>query len=175
MEYVVLVDREDNEVGLEEKCAAHSYPAKLHRAFSVFILNDRGQLLLQKRNRKKKTWPGFWSNSCCSHPRPNEPIGAAAQRRLHEELGFSCELEFLFKFHYTARFDQDWGENEVDHIFLGYHNGAISPNAKEVAEVAFMDLDELRASMDAERDKYTPWLKICFQRFLDYTVKVRTG
>ncbi len=108
MEYVVLVDEKDNEIGVEEKYAAHKYPGKLHRAFSIFILDDGGQLLIQKRNHGKITWPGFWSNSCCSHPRPNEPIELAAKRRLEEELGFTCDVDFLFKFQYEAEYSPDW-------------------------------------------------------------------
>ena len=170
-EYVVLVDGEDNEIGFDEKSAAHIYPAKLHRAFSIFILDDRGQLLIQKRNHGKITWPGFWSNSCCSHPRPNEPIELAAQRRLDEELGFTCEVEFIFKFQYMAQFGT-WGEHEMDHVFLGYHNGSIHPNPTEIDDFTFAEMDELSIDMEANVNKYTPWLRICFRRLLDHMVRV---
>ena len=180
MEYVVLVDEKDNEIGVEEKYAAHHivtefYPAKLHRAFSIFILDDRGQLLIQKRNHGKITWPGFWSNSCCSHPRPNEPIELAAQRRLEEELGFTCDVDFLFKFQYEAEYSQDWGENEVNHVFLGYHNGSVHPNPQEVDDFAFVDMYELLKDIKANEHTYTPWLQICFERFVDHIGASKKG
>lgn len=165
MEYVVLVDNEDNEIGLKEKNAAHLYPANLHRAFSIFILNDRGHLLIQKRNREKKTWPGFWSNSCCSHPRPYEPIDLAARRRLQEELGFTCNVEFLFKFEYVAQYDSGWGEHELDYVFLGYHKGSVYPNPMEVDEIKFMDMENLKRDLNMNYAKYTPWLRKCFENF----------
>ncbi|KHO47595.1 MAG: isopentenyl-diphosphate delta-isomerase 2 [archaeon GW2011_AR5] len=166
MEEVILVDSEDNELGLKEKMETHRNPVPLHRAFSVFILNDKDQLLITKRNGSKKTWPGFWSNSCCSHPRNGEPAELAGQRRLEEELGFTCELTFLFKFEYSAVFDRDWGENELDHVLVGYYSGDVKPNEEEVEEIKWIDLDELRNDMEKNPGKYTPWFKLCFRRFL---------
>lgn len=171
MEHVVLVDGEDNERGLAEKFAAHRHPARLHRAFSVYVFNDKGQLLIQKRNHDKKTWPGFWSNTCCSHPRPNEAVASAAQRRLQEELGFACEVEFLFNLQYEAQFDVEWGEHEFLHVLLGYHNGSVKPDPSEVEEFAFMDIDGLQDDMKATPGKYTPWFKICLPRVLSYIRK----
>lgn len=168
MDYVILVDEKDNAIGLEDKLIAHSHPARLHRAFSIFILNDRGQLLLQKRSKQKKTWPGFWSNSCCSHPWPEEPIPLCAKRRLVEELGFTCDLKFLFKFQYEAPFNGDWGEHEIDHVFLGYYNGLVQPNPMEVEDFRFLDLDKLRIDVEENANKYTPWFKICLGRFTEY-------
>jgi len=168
MEYVVLVDDEDNEIGSEEKFAAHLYPAKLHRAFSIFILNDRGHLLIQKRNREKKTWPGFWSNSCCSHPRPQEPIHLAGRRRLEEELGFTCNIEFLFKFQYMAQYDSDWAEHELDYVFLGYHNGSVYPNSLEVDMFDFVPLGKLENDLERNPKIFTPWLRECFGKFLKH-------
>lgn len=165
MEYVVLVDEEDNEIGLEEKFTAHRYPAKLHRAFSIFILNDRGDLLIQKRNREKKTWPGFWSNSCCSHPRPHEPIDLAGRRRLEEELGFTCNIDFLFKFQYRAQYDTDWGEHELDYVFLGYHSGSVYPNSLEVDTFDFVPLGKLQNDLETHPKVFTPWLRECFCMF----------
>ena len=172
MEQVVLVDGEDNECGLEEKFAAHRNPAKLHRAFSVYVFNEKGQLLIQKRNHDKKTWPGFWSNTCCSHPRPNEAVASAAQRRLQEELGFTCDVKFLFSLQYEAQFDADWGEYEFLHVLLGYYNGSVNPDPSEVEEFAFVDLDGLRDDMKATSGKYTPWFKICLPRVLSHIGKV---
>ena len=162
----MLVDEKDNEVGWEEKLAAHTLPPKLHRAFSIFILNDKGQLLIQKRNLDKKTWPGFWSNSCCSHPRPNEPVAVAAQRRLEEELGFTCKVDLLFKFQYMAQYDNNWGEHELDYVFVGYYNGSVNPNSLEVDECAFVHLGKLKDELERNPNVYTPWFKKCFQNFL---------
>jgi isopentenyl-diphosphate delta-isomerase len=172
MDYVVLVDKNDKEIGSEEKLIAHAHPPKLHRAFSIFILNDSEQLLIQKRGPQKKTWPGFWSNSCCSHPGPKEPTLLAAKRRLAEELGFTCDLEFLFKFQYEAKYSQSWGEHELDHVLLGYYNGLVHPNPMEVDDFRFVDLEKLRIDMDANHDKYTPWFRICFGRFLKHRVRI---
>ena len=165
MEYVVLVDGKDREIGVSEKSAVHQFPFKLHRAFSIFILNDQGHLLIQKRNREKKTWPGYWSNSCCSHPRPQEPIELAGRRRLQEELGFTCDIKFLFKFQYTAQYDQEWGEHELDHVFLGYHNGAVYPNSLEVDTFDLVPLDNLQNDLVRIPSKFTPWLRKCFGMF----------
>lgn len=166
MEQVILVDSEDNELGLKEKFECHKTPVPLHRAFSVFILNNKEQLLIQKRNKDKKTWPGFWSNTCCSHPMPNEPVQIASERRLEEELGFTCPLDFLFKFEYAAKYDDEWGENELDHVFVGYYDGAVKPDENEIDEIKFVDLAELEKDMAANPNDYTPWLRICFRRFL---------
>ncbi|MBI4174082.1 MAG: isopentenyl-diphosphate Delta-isomerase [Candidatus Aenigmarchaeota archaeon] len=166
MEQVILVDSEDNELGLKEKMETHRNPVPLHRAFSVFVLNDKDQLLLTKRSSEKKTWPSFWSNTCCSHPRNAEPVELAGQRRLREELGFECDLTFLFKFEYSAKFNEEWGENELDHVLIGYYNGTVKPNENEIDEIKWMDLDELRADMEKNPNNYTPWLKLCFRRFL---------
>jgi len=171
MEHVVLVDSEDNECGLEEKFAAHRHPAKLHRAFSVYILNAKGQLLIQKRNRAKKTWPGFWSNSCCSHPRPKEPVITAAKRRLQEELGFTCELKCLFSLQYEAKFDDSWGEHEFLHVLLGYFNGSVNPDPSEIEESAFVDIDRLLNDMATTPQQYTPWFKLCLPRVLAHIRK----
>ncbi|UCE63155.1 MAG: isopentenyl-diphosphate Delta-isomerase [Nitrospirota bacterium] len=172
MEYVVLVDEQDNEIGLEEKFAAHMSPPQLHRAFSVFILNAKGQLLIQKRNLEKKTWPGFWSNSCCSHPRPQEPVAVAAQRRLEEELGFACKIDFLFKFQYMAQYDKNWGEHELDYVFVGYYNGSVHPNALEVDEWAFVPLNQVDEELEKNPNVYTPWFRKCFQNFLAHVEPV---
>ncbi len=172
MEHVVLVDNNDNEIGLVEKTIAHVHPIQRHRAFSIFILNDKDQLLIQKRGHLKHTWPGFWSNSCCSHPGPKEKTLLAAKRRLEEELGFTCDLEFLFKFEYAANYNQDWGEHELDHVFVGYYNGLVRPNPMEVDDVRFIDLDKLRLDMNKNHDRFTPWFKLCFQRFLNQIEKL---
>lgn len=166
MDHVVLVDPHDNDMGTEEKFAAHRLPAKLHRAFSIIILNDKDQMLITKRNKDKKTWPGFWSNTVCSHPRLNEPPLLGAQRRLQEEMGFSCDLEYLFKFIYEAKYDKDWGEHELDHVFVGRYNGKIKPNPNEIDDHKFVNLDDLKKDIEANPNKYTPWFKTILKHYL---------
>ncbi len=171
MEQVVLVDAGDNELGFEEKFACHKNPVKLHRAFSVFIFNSKGQMLITKRSKEKKTWPGFWSNTCCSHPKVNEPIELAAKRRLNEELGFTCDLKFLFKFIYKADYDNTWGEHELDWVYVGYYDGPIKPNEDEIDELKFIDIDVLKKDMSAHPERYTPWFRICLSRVLEHIGK----
>ena len=163
---LILVDSSDREVGYEQKEKCHKNPAPLHRAFSIFVFNGKGELLIQKRNGKKKTWGGFWSNTCCSHPRKGEKVMDAAMRRLHEELGFSTHLKHVFKFEYDAVFDRTWGEHELDHVFVGEYDGEVSPSKEEVENCKWIDADELRKDMKEHPEKYTPWFKICFERVL---------
>ena len=171
MHEVILVDSEDNELGTAEKYPPHMYPMKLHRAFSVFVLNAEGQLLIHRRGKDKRTWPDFWTNTCCSHPRPNEPVEIAAARRLKEELGFECDLKFLFKFEYQAKYNEEYGEYELDHVFLGHYDGDVKPDPSEVAEFKFVDLSYLEKDMKENPEKYTPWFKISFPRVLEHIRK----
>ncbi len=171
MEQMILVDEVDNEVGFKEKFECHRHPVQLHRAFSVFIFNDKNQLLLTKRNSGKKTWPGFWSNTCCSHPRPSEPPELAAKRRVEEELGFTCDLEFLFKFIYKADYDNTWGEHELDHVFAGSYSGPVSPNPEEIDNFKFADIAALQNDMAEHPEEYTPWFKLCLNRVLEHLKK----
>mgnify|MGYP001578963936 CR=1 FL=1 len=164
---LILVDKMDNEIGYDEKEKCHKGDLKLHRSFSVFIFNSDGKLLIQKRSRSKNTWPGFWSNTCCSHPYKGESAEAAARRRLKEELGFSCPLNFLFKFEYEAKYNSVWGEHEMDWVFSGYYDGNIKPNKDEIEEIKFVDVNWLKKDIKANPGKYTPWLKICFENVLD--------
>ncbi|MEM7813553.1 MAG: isopentenyl-diphosphate Delta-isomerase [Candidatus Aenigmatarchaeota archaeon] len=161
---MILVDPCDKEVGYEEKWLCHSWPAKLHRAFSVFIINSNGEMLIHKRAAGKKTWPGFWTNACCSHPRRGENVDEAAKRRLREELGIACPLRRLFTFEYSARFDEKWGENEVDHVFLGRYDGPVNADKKEIEEWKFVPVAELKKDVLEHPEKYTPWFKIAFER-----------
>ncbi len=167
MEKLILVDDEDNELGTEEKYAAHRLPSRKHRAISVFIFNDLGQLLITRRSKEKKTWPGVWSNTCCSHPRPDEPVEFAAKRRLEEELRISAELKFLFKFSYKAEYNRDYGENELDHVFAGKYNGSVSPNPAEIDEHKFVDISSLQKDIELHPDSYTPWFKMILKRVVD--------
>jgi len=163
MEQVILVDELDNEVGVMEKILAHKN-ALLHRAFSIFVFNEKGQLLLQRRALTKYHSPGLWTNTCCSHPRPNEITYDAANRRLKEEMGFECELAYQFNFVYKAELDQGLTEHEFDHVFFGMYNGAVNPNAEEVLDYKFVDVQEVLLDMDANPEKYTVWFKIIFNK-----------
>jgi isopentenyl-diphosphate Delta-isomerase len=165
---VVLVDENDRGVGYEEKEGCHRLPAKLHRAFSIFIVDYEGLMLIHRRALTKKTWPGFWSNACCSHPRIHEEIGEAAQRRLQEEMGFSCPLEEIFTFRYKADYDGEFGENEVDHVFVGEFSGMIRPNKEEVEDWRYISLAELEQDATTNPDKYTPWFKIALPDVLKH-------
>ena len=169
-ETLILVDNNDNEIGTEEKMKAHE-DAKLHRAFSVFIFNLKGEMLLQQRAVSKYHSGGLWTNSCCSHPRPGEEVTAAAHRRLMEEMGFDCEIEKKFHFIYKAEFDHGLTEHELDHVFMGKYNGEIIPNPEEVENYKWIKTDELINDIELNPDKYTVWFKIALKEVLNYLKK----
>jgi isopentenyl-diphosphate delta-isomerase len=160
---VVLVNDRDEQLGVMEKMEAHR-KAQLHRAFSVFIFNDKGEMLLQKRAVNKYHSGGLWTNACCSHPRPSESPSEAATRRLKEELGFVTQLQPAFQFTYRAEFDNGLTEYEYDHVYVGAHNGIIHPNPEEVADYCFKSMDEIRSNLESHPHKYTEWFKIAFPR-----------
>jgi len=153
-ENVVLVDPEDRPLGTMEKMEAHR-EGVLHRAFSVFVFNSRGQLLLHHSG-------GLWTNTCCSHPRPGETVVEAAQRRLVEEMGMRCQLEPKFSFVYRADLDHGMVEHELDHVLIGYSDLPPNPNPEEVCETRYMAVREVEADLAAHPDRYTAWFKICF-------------
>jgi isopentenyl-diphosphate delta-isomerase len=161
MEEVVLVDEQDNVVGAMEKMQAHR-EGRLHRAFSVFIFNDKGEMLLQQRAFNKYHSAGLWTNACCSHPKPNEAIETAATRRLNEELGFETPLEKLFNFTYKASFENGLTEYEFDHVFSGIYNGEIKMNTGEVHDFCYRSLDEIDSNLQTHPQKFTEWFKIAF-------------
>ena len=163
MEQVILVDELDNEIGTKEKMQAHR-EALLHRAFSVFIFNKKGELLLQRRALNKYHSPGLWTNTCCSHPRPNEPLMDAAKRRLVEEMGFDCDLFYQFNFIYKASLDQGMTEHELDHVYFGTYEGEFNLNPDEVAECKFISMSELEISIKEQPQLYTEWFKIVFEK-----------
>ncbi len=163
MEEVILVDWHDQQVGSMEKMEAHR-KGVLHRAFSVFIFNDRDEMLLQQRALCKYHSGGLWTNACCSHPRPGEPTDTAAIRRLEEELGFSTTLTKIFDFHYNASFDNGLTEHEFDHVFVGKYSGIIHPNPMEVQDFCYKKMDEISATLRSEADKYTAWFCIAFPK-----------
>ena len=169
-DYVILVDKNDSALGTMEKLAAHQL-GKLHRAFSVFIFNNKGQLLLQQRAHDKYHSAGKWSNTCCSHPRPGEQNIEAAKRRLKEEMGLECELTYGFNFIYRTDFSNDLIEHEFDHVFFGTTDALPVINPQEVADYTFMSLDELNEKLKQDPDEYTEWFKICFERVIEHHKK----
>lgn len=162
MKQIVLVDKNDNVVGLKEKFATHKIPVPLHRAISIVILNsDKSHMLITKRVRTKPTWGGFWTNAVCSHPYPNETYQNAADRRLFEELGFKTKLKEVFKFTYKAEMDnQIWGEHELDHVFVGSYEGRVCPDPDEIDGYEWMGIDDLKKDLKKYPKKYSPWFKI---------------
>jgi isopentenyl-diphosphate delta-isomerase len=156
-ERVILVDPDDEAIGTAAKLEAHTSGA-LHRAFSVFVMNRRGEILLQRRADGKYHSGGRWSNTCCGHPRPGEETADAAARRLGEEMGFGCDLRWLFAFTYRVEMEDGLWEHEIDHVFLGRHDADPSPDPEEVGEWRWVSPRTLRAEMDRAPDRFTPWL-----------------
>ena len=166
-ELVVLVNENDEQIGLMPKLEAHE-KALLHRAFSVFILNDKNQVMLQQRAVDKYHSQLLWANTCCSHQRENETNIEAGNRRLQEEMGFGTELKELFSFIYKAPFDNGLTEHELDHVMIGYYNGEPTINLDEVAAWKWVDIDEVRKDIQQNPDIYTAWFKIIFNEFYHY-------
>lgn len=167
MDYVVLVDELDNEIGFMEKMAAHE-KGVLHRAFSIFTFNSQGELILQRRALSKYHSGGLWTNTCCSHPRKSEGTIDAAHRRLKEEMGFDCPLVKAFDFIYKKELDNNLIEHELDHVFIGIFDGDVNFNKEEVHEVKHMALDALLDDVAINQDKYTEWFKICLEETLKH-------
>ena len=167
-EYVILVDEQDQALGLMEKMEAHE-KGVLHRAFSVFVFNDKGELMLQQRALDKYHSGGLWTNTCCSHPRDGESVEDAAHRRLQEEMGFDCKLEKKFHFIYKRELDKGLTEHELDHVFFGVYNDAPNINTDEVASYKFVDMRSLKTDMQNNPHLYTEWFKICFDEVVKNT------
>jgi isopentenyl-diphosphate delta-isomerase len=165
-EKVILVDKNDNELGIMEKQEAH-VKGLLHRAFSVFIFNDKNELLLQRRAVNKYHSGGLWTNTCCSHPRQNEKTEDAAKRRLLEEMGMRSTLKKQFDFVYKAKLDNNLYEHEFDHVFFGFTNDLPIINPEEVEEYTYKTLEDIGNEMKAIPDKYTEWFKICFREVVN--------
>ena len=163
-EKVVLVDTEDNPIGTMPKMEAHE-KAMLHRAFSVFVLNDKNELMLQQRALHKYHSPGLWTNTCCSHQRQGESNIDAGRRRLQEEMGFQVDLKETVSFIYKAPFDNGLTEHEYDHVLVGYSNEAPSINPDEVASWKWMDVAAVKEDIDKQPELYTAWFKIIFDKF----------
>jgi len=158
-EEIILVNENDETIGVEEKITAHLNGA-LHRAFSLFIFNSRGQLLLQKRTNTKYHSKGLWSNTCCGHPRPGESIEEASRRRLREEMGFDCGVRKIFEFVYHVKLDEGLYEHEYDHVLVGRFDGNPTPNRDEVDDWNWVDMTTIRFDMQVHPDIYTYWFRI---------------
>lgn len=166
-ENVILVNENDEQIGLMEKIEAHE-KALLHRAFSVFILNDKGELMLQQRALHKYHSPGLWTNTCCSHQREGESNITAGKRRLQEEMGFVTELAEAVSFIYKAPFDNGLTEHEYDHVMTGTYNEAPVINSDEVADWKWMDVQAVKDDIGENPDEYTAWFKIIFDKFYQH-------
>lgn len=164
---VILVNERDEAIGVMGKMEAHK-KAVLHRAFSVFIFNSKGEMLLQQRALNKYHSAGLWTNACCSHPQPGEDSLPAALRRLNEEMGFQTSLEKAFDFIYKTSFDNGLTEHELDHVFIGEYEGSIFGNKQEVNDYCFKDMLELRESLQRHPQKYTAWFQLAFPRIEQY-------
>ena len=171
-ENVVLVDRNDNPMGLMPKLEAHE-KGVLHRAFSVFILNQKGQLMLQRRALDKYHSPGLWTNTCCSHPKESESNIEAGVRRLKEEMGFTTPLKPIFSFIYKSKFDNGLTEHEFDHVLLGYYDKQPFINTIEVSEWKWMSLDKIILEIKNKPEDFTVWFKIIFERFYNHIYKTK--
>lgn len=163
-EKVILVNEDDQPLGLMGKMEAHE-KAVLHRAFSVFVFNKKGELLLQQRALDKYHSPGLWTNTCCSHQRDGESNIEAGRRRLHEEMGFHCELQELFWFVYKAAFDNGLTEHELDHVMIGSFEDDPIINTEEVASFKWMPLEDVKKDMAEQPELYTEWFKIIFDEY----------
>ncbi len=163
-EKVILVNEKDKQLGLMGKMEAHQ-KAVLHRAFSVFVFNQKGELLLQQRAHDKYHSPGLWTNTCCSHQRDGESNIGAGKRRLEEEMGFSCDLEELFWFVYKASFDNGLTEHELDHVMIGYYDQDPKINKDEAASYKWMLLEEVKNDIKQHPELYTEWFKIIFKEY----------
>lgn len=162
---LILVDEHDNQIGTEEKLKAH-VDGSLHRAFSIFIFNNKKELLLQKRAFTKYHCPGLWTNTCCSHPRPNETTMAAAHRRLQEEVGFNTDLQEIFSFIYNVPLSNGLIEHEFDHVFIGVYEGAIEPNPEEVDQTRWISHDALEFEVKNNPEAFTPWFLLCYSKVI---------
>lgn len=166
-ENVILVNQQDEQIGLMPKLEAHE-KAILHRAFSVFILNDKNEIMLQQRAHHKYHSPLLWTNTCCSHQREGETNVQAGTRRLFEEMGFKTELKELFHFIYKAPFDNGLTEHELDHVMIGYYNDNPAINPEEVEDWKWMKIEDVKNDIQKRPEIYTVWFKIIFDEFDHY-------
>ena len=169
-EKVILVNQNDEEIGTMHKMEAHE-KAVLHRAFSVFIMNSKGETMLQQRAAEKYHSPLLWTNTCCSHQRLGETNLQAGKRRLQEEMGFQTDLKELFSFIYKAPFDNGLTEHELDHVMIGYYEGEPKVNRDEVEAWKWMKPEDIKNDMKRSPESYTAWFKIIFEKFYDHLIQ----
>lgn len=163
-EQVILVNEKDEQIGLMPKMEAHE-KALLHRAFSVFVFNDKNELMIQQRALSKYHSPGLWTNTCCSHQREGETNIEAGKRRLQEEMGFSTDLRDTISFIYKAPFDNGLTEHEFDHILVGHYSDNPNLNPDEAHDYKWVSLEDLKKDMKENPDRYTAWFKIIFDKY----------
>jgi isopentenyl-diphosphate Delta-isomerase len=159
-EQLILVDDHDREIGFKGKADCHTGAGALHRAFSIFVFNAENELLLQQRSLSKMLWPGYWSNTCCSHPRRGEDLAQAVTRRLKQELGFTCPLDYLYKFKYQAQFGVVGAEHELCSVYFGRHDGPVDVNVTEIAAWRFVGVEALERELTRAPETFTPWFKM---------------
>lgn len=164
---VILVDEQDNAIGSMGKMEVHE-KALLHRAFSIFIFNKKGELLLQKRAANKYHSAGLWTNTCCSHPRPGEDTSTAAHNRLQQEMGFTTALSKTFSFIYKAPFDNGLTEHEYDHVFTGTYNGVVQPDPQEVSDYCYQPIAAIKSNIILQPGNFTEWFKIALPKLEQY-------
>lgn len=163
-EELILVDAEDRELGFSSKARCHDREGILHRAFSLFVFDREGRVLLQRRAGDKRLWPLYWSNSCCSHPRRGELVSEAIHRRLYQELRIRGELEFLYKFQYQASFGEAGSEHELCWVYAGVSEDRVRANRNEVEDWRWVTPDDLDRELEAHPDRFTPWFKLEWPR-----------
>lgn len=168
--HVILVDKNDHQIGVMDKLEAHE-KGLLHRAFSVFVFNDEGHLMIHQRALTKYHSPGLWTNTCCSHQQMGETCEEASHRRLGEEMGFDCDLEEIFQFIYRAEFSNGLIEHEYDHVFIGHFNDLPNINPEEVNAWKWINPKELEADLKINPNKYTEWFKLSWERVLQYQIE----
>lgn len=159
-ELLVLVDEDDNEIGLLDKAACHAGTGRLHRAISVFLMNSDAEVLIQQRHASKPLWPGFWSNACCSHPRPGETTAASAHRRVREELGLEVELTYAYKFEYRAQYHAVSAEHEMCSVFYGIAHEDPVINTTEIALWKWISPSDCDRELTQNRQRFTPWFQL---------------
>ena len=162
-EELILVDANDTEIGHLTKAGCHDGKGVLHRAFSLFLFNDAGELLLQQRGEEKRLWPGYWSNACCSHPRRGETMPVATCRRLRDELNIEATLEFVYQFVYHAGFGDKGSENELCHVYLGKTGIPVQPNEHEISAIRYISVETLDGELKSMPEQFTPWFKMEWQ------------
>jgi len=172
-EFVILVDQNDHEIGEMEKQEAHLQNKK-HRAFSVFLLDENNNLILQQRAASKYHSPGLWTNACCGHPRPNETTIQAAKRRTLEEMGINVDIHEIFQLSYEEQLENGLWENEFDHIFIGkYTEKNFNPNPEEIQNLKHISIKDLQIDLIKNPEEYTFWFKLIFPKIVDYNVDIR--